>query len=228
MLEKRIKRIANANNARCFEQFDGQSTPMEDTEMKVSSDWKSAVATAASFLLLAVLAAGCGGDDDGAGLKDGGDGAASMDGAASVDAAKPVKDSGMDSGGNTCSGPMQTTCDESCRSIASNMNLIHFLFKMCLEPCCTKSDNKCGYSFVTGNYNCTELDQEGTLNPSCPSEKLATYDLKGCCRPDGFCGLELTSIGLGCVERSYIGPSSAGLLPSFSQISCATETNDGG
>jgi cysteine-rich repeat protein len=72
------------------------------------------------------------------------------------------------------------------------------------QTCCTQ-DQRCGiaYSLVFG-ASCLARDQPGTADESCPDAQSVfppfIPNLKGCCRPDGKCGLAAADGG-GCVER---------------------------
>jgi hypothetical protein len=104
----------------------------------------------------------------------------------------------------------------------------------CLKACCTP-DNKCGAqltgmgfgaALLTGG-SCVEANQNGNINTSCPNSLGADEDAgttaatgpmaqltnmfnyKGCCRPDGKCGLQLDKISLGCVANENIKDISA-------------------
>jgi hypothetical protein len=89
-------------------------------------------------------------------------------------------------------------------------------------PCCT-DDGACGVNsdMLTGGM-CVEQDQEGKPDATCSdfmfdigsvlagsgmadllgAVKVNPVNLKGCCRPDNKCGLELGGLGVGCVERT--------------------------
>jgi hypothetical protein len=75
---------------------------------------------------------------------------------------------------------------------------------------CCVGDNEdvCGVTQnqLFGTGFCAEQDQEGRPDEGCPSESadllgLLTIDLKGCCRFNNTCGVDLGIIGVGCVER---------------------------
>lgn len=68
------------------------------------------------------------------------------------------------------------------------------------ESCCV--GDKCGItsSFLGGQ--CIELNQPGQLDPTCPEQSIQGFTLPGCCKPNGFCGVMDSFIGLGCVDPS--------------------------
>jgi hypothetical protein len=85
---------------------------------------------------------------------------------------------------------------------------------------CTTSSGERGmivdiFPFPAGSPPCVALDQPGELDPDCPSDSLyvcdpidcyEAADLRGCCRPDGMCGLLEEGYfsfdrKLGCVSR---------------------------
>ncbi len=77
-------------------------------------------------------------------------------------------------------------------------------------PCCDEdSDNICGAALDDG---CEGLDQPGKETVDCPESvsSIGTM-LKGCCRPEGRCGV-LSQVGFGCVERSDLNETAGGPL----------------
>jgi hypothetical protein len=63
--------------------------------------------------------------------------------------------------------------------------------------------------FVITLATCASLAlcaQEGTLDTRCADQAFIAFGMvaKGCCKSTGKCGLMLTRIGLGCVERTAI------------------------
>lgn len=84
------------------------------------------------------------------------------------------------------------------------------------EHCCTET-SACGVSNA-GVFHadvCLERDAPGEWNAACPDEQVGmgglAFSLRGCCRPDQQCGLELQlggyDMGTGCAERSTLGAS---------------------
>jgi hypothetical protein len=143
------------------------------------------LATCASLALCAALslgATGCGAEDTGAGSgipTGGGSGggtanAGSAGGIAGAAGTTPP----LTCGANTCTSSFFTTA------------------------CCRK-DNTCGLGTAD---ECLELNQEGTLDTRCADQAFIAFGMvaKGCCKSTGKCGLMLTRIGLGCVERTAI------------------------
>jgi hypothetical protein len=84
------------------------------------------------------------------------------------------------------------------------------------EHCCTEGD-ACGVSNATLFHAdaCFERDAPGEPNAACPDAQVGMgglgFSLRGCCRPDQRCGLELElqgyDMGAGCVERATLGAS---------------------
>jgi hypothetical protein len=46
----------------------------------------------------------------------------------------------------------------------------------------------------------------GTPDTSCPSTTAMGYSLAGCCTAQGVCGVDLSTVGLGCNSLSALGP----------------------
>lgn len=74
------------------------------------------------------------------------------------------------------------------------------------KACCTTSGG-CGSksAFLFGAACVARGGPVGAPAPECPDESINFVDLRGCCRPDGACGLSIDDVpnfDLGCVERS--------------------------
>jgi DNA-binding beta-propeller fold protein YncE len=63
--------------------------------------------------------------------------------------------------------------------------------------CCTDK-GQCGAQF---GGECQPRDQIGVADHACPTERVASVRADGCCRTDNRCGVDLSSIGMGCVAR---------------------------
>ena len=76
-------------------------------------------------------------------------------------------------------------------------------FPIQVTQCCSQA-GKCGFSFGGATPNCTELNQPGTPDPSCPTTSLGgAQQLPGCCRPSGLCGALVTQpFAFGCIDTS--------------------------
>jgi hypothetical protein len=72
------------------------------------------------------------------------------------------------------------------------------------QPCCTFGD-ECGVQIGFLGGECQPFDQPGVLDPDCPDLNLMGFNLDGCCRSDGICGVMDTFLGLGCVDPSSFG-----------------------
>ena len=71
--------------------------------------------------------------------------------------------------------------------------------------CCTAGDD-CGFSISLLGPDCIEGNQPGTPDPGCPSQSLMGFELPGCCKPEGICGVQDSFLGLGCVDATvFIG-----------------------
>jgi hypothetical protein len=120
-----------------------------------------------------------GGGGNHQGGEDGGDGASNGGGSGGQGAGS----GGAPAGTGGSSGP--TECSGApCTNTAG------------LEACCTES-GECGAFYPSlGVTGCIELDQDGRVDPSCPTLfGMAT----GCCRPTGFCGAFYTR-AFGCLD----------------------------
>jgi hypothetical protein len=71
-----------------------------------------------------------------------------------------------------------------------------------VAACCAR-DNLCGLGPAT---ECLEANQEGELDDRCADQALIAFGTiaKGCCKPNGMCGLMLKQPSLGCVERTAL------------------------
>lgn len=168
------------------------------------------------MLALAVVA--CGDDSDGGGEKDAG-----------KDAAPPdmKKDSGapMDTGNFMCGATMCTTPEFMIpEGIPIPMEIagalgggtVCELIMACNEGCCT-DDGACGArnTSLTGP-DCLEQNVPGSPSADCPDVGVVldspvaaaltmgpvSVPIPGCCGDDLKCGLDLSYLGMGCVERS--------------------------
>jgi DNA-binding beta-propeller fold protein YncE len=63
--------------------------------------------------------------------------------------------------------------------------------------CCT-SNGECGAAL---GGQCQARDQHGTADRACASERVANIRADGCCRTDNRCGVDLSTLGMGCVAR---------------------------
>ena len=110
------------------------------------------------------------------------------------------------------------------------------------EGCCVgEMGDVCGVTermMLLPDGKCLEQAQVGKDDPDCPDEVTVIdgvdVPFKGCCKPDNTCGVDLTPIGVGClertlaaeVERNITGPSDAG---TYEALSCNyTGLMDGG
>ena len=73
-----------------------------------------------------------------------------------------------------------------------------------LAPCCPMGEmNACG-GIVTQAGGACITTTLGTPDMSCPSV-MAQIPLAGCCRPNGFCGLNFSLVMLGCADPTPLG-----------------------
>jgi DNA-binding beta-propeller fold protein YncE len=63
--------------------------------------------------------------------------------------------------------------------------------------CCT-SKGECGAAL---GGQCEARDQHGSADRACASERVAGIRADGCCRTDNRCGVDLSTLGMGCVAR---------------------------
>jgi hypothetical protein len=86
------------------------------------------------------------------------------------------------------------------------------------EGCCDEdNDGACG-AVVDEMGSCEAVDQEGSDDPSCPSEmSTAGTMIAGCCTPAGACGVR-SGVLRGCIERTDYPP---GFLMSMMQLEAA-------
>lgn len=66
------------------------------------------------------------------------------------------------------------------------------------DSCCV--GDKCGITSSMIGGQCVELNQPGTPDPTCPEQSIQGFNLPGCCKDTGFCGVMDTFLGLGCVD----------------------------
>jgi hypothetical protein len=169
-------------------------------------------------LLLALCAAGCGDDSDGAASAD--QQGASTAGDSDTSGAEDSTGAGMNGEAGSAAPAMAAVmcggvmCTESV-DLGGTM----------LGPCCdTDSGDICGAGAenpMTGELECEGLDQPGELSPDCP-DAMSVFGttLAGCCKPDGMCGV-MSNVGYGCVERSDQNPTSVMNGP-LESIACGT------
>ncbi len=91
-----------------------------------------------------------------------------------------------------------------------------------LPACCLgPAADECGVSMdpaIGPATGCALLGEPGGVCANCPSY-FATgspwqpgEELPGCCRPDGTCGYQDTTVGLGCFEPRFVGDTAAPTL----------------
>ena len=71
------------------------------------------------------------------------------------------------------------------------------------SACCVGT--QCGASSTRSADKCLEKNQPGSFDPTCPSQTIDVMTLKGCCKPNGSCGVFDTVMGFGCVDPGQIG-----------------------
>jgi hypothetical protein len=122
--------------------------------------------------------------------------------------------------GGTAGASAEQCSGQACPSLDAVNLLLQQYALPTLSHCCT-GDARCGGSY--GKGDCTELDQPGTPDPACPGETISGYPQQGCCRPDGRCGLDLSLVKFGCVERE------AAILGQLEPMACGASAGpDGG
>jgi len=72
--------------------------------------------------------------------------------------------------------------------------------------CCTEKGDKCGVSqsLLLGD-GCIEQNQEGHADGVCPGQAAPIPlipKFEGCCKPNNKCGIDLSVINVGCLERT--------------------------
>ncbi len=88
-----------------------------------------------------------------------------------------------------------------------------------LAPCCT-DEGLCG----GGNPDdCNEWDAPGVLDTDCPSHFWLLWELRGCCKPEGTCGV-MSTLGLGCIDRTKVAAYAGGPL---NAIDCGDDMDGG-
>jgi len=100
-------------------------------------------------------------------------------------------DAGVDSGGVACS--LGGQCPPAPRSTTS---------------CCTE-EGRCGLVLPNLGPQCVELNQPGTVDSECPPLEGPSFNLPGCCRPEGHCGVLESVLPLGCIAREAITPDAS-------------------
>lgn len=183
---------------------------------------------ALSALSLLGPAAGCGGDDSGAG--DTGNG--KPDAATRSDASTDRSTLDVSTAPITCSGSTDPCPGLSIAGMPA------------LPACCTSTGMKCGndISAITSltsmlpagtlgdaaapmldpSMTCVEKNQPGVADPTCPSAALGPINVVGCCTPGGVCGALLNdftvatfaiSLGFGCVDPTKFGMAAGDAAP---------------
>lgn len=171
--------------------------------------------TCASATLCAALylgTAGCGDDDDDddtttdAGAGKGGGGGSSNAGAGGSTKAGAGGTTKAGAGGGSAgaagAAPAPITCGtKTCQPSITG-----------IPACCATADT-CGLGDAA---ECTALGQLGTADTNCPDYSMTVagtaYPVKGCCRPDGKCGVNFATTGLGCVARTAVPSWASGPL----------------
>jgi len=179
-----------------------------------------AVLTAALFLG-SMAGVGCGGDDDttsgstggsggtagtgGSGGGKGGSGGATG-GAAGIggtggSGGTAGTDGGAGKGGSAGSAGGDASTSIMCGT--QTCGPVSALGQM-FPPCCPMGEmNTCGATVAQAMGACITRTT-GTPDTSCPSV-MATIPLAGCCRPNGFCGLNFSLAMLGCADPTPLG-----------------------
>jgi hypothetical protein len=159
---------------------------------------------------------GTDGGTDGGGTGEAGSGSTGVAGSGNTGEAGSGNTGGSSSGGGT---------DGQCEvSQCESADVGGFIS---LPGCCPDNGGGCGldvsaaeqYAGVTG---CIELDQEGHIDPQCPTETrpaqppIPETEFPGCCRPDNSCGymVDMSQFGVpsfGCADASVLGGPSVGV-----------------
>ena len=75
-----------------------------------------------------------------------------------------------------------------------------------LRSCCRGVlRDECGLTFGEGTF-CLPRMVPGQDNAACEGLRMGDRMLRGCCRPDGRCGVVAEGIGLGCIAREEVAP----------------------
>lgn len=141
------------------------------------------------------------GGEGGSGATGGGGGGTDA-GAGGTGAGTGGADAGGGSGGT--SAALSNAC-EPCTMLPM------FAQDLGLSRCCRGAGNEeCGVSLDDGAL-CIAPMLEGRNDAMCP-DAVGPMDtmLPGCCRPDGYCGLSLAAIDLGCIRRDQFPDSNLG------------------
>jgi hypothetical protein len=182
----------------------------------------------AAIGLIAVTIIACGGDDDSGPADSGPTGVVGGSGGSTSVTGKGGTTGGGTAGaaGSSSTCEKETTCGSGpCSTATLTSGLGMFSAFVCAKACCT-ADNKCGTSlsgtgmaatFFSGGA-CNEQNQAGKEDTNCPNlggtQDAGTtttnpiagiFNYKGCCRPDGKCGLMITTLGLGCIANEDVG-----------------------
>lgn len=105
-----------------------------------------------------------------------------------------------------------------------------------LPPCCDADNGDiCGARTDAADATkCTGVGQPGVEDMACPTLKNAlNMDAKGCCRPDGTCGMLSLSL-MGCIERSVYPTAFLSMMPDvvamfpLQTVQCTPATDDAG
>ncbi len=206
----------------------------------ISRVTKVGLAQALGMVLL-LVAAGCGGDDDddgsggsgGDGL-DAGVGTAGSGGAGGADGGGSGGSGGaggMDGGTEDGGGSGGLGGEGGGGSSGADAGPLMCGGEVCEAPegsqlaaCCTTED-ECGGNLGWATGPCQPWDMPGELDETCPSHTFigGAIDLLGCCKPNGNCGV-MSSAGLGCIERTELARYAGGPLD---EIACG-ELSDAG
>lgn len=135
---------------------------------------------------------------------------------------------GMPDAGGDASLPELACGSATCKTLVGNIQG----FPVVLSPCC--SDNtRCGVDLAplaaagaVVPSGCTELDQPGNADDTCPAEGSdAGPALPGCCLPSGRCGVTANFgvLRLGCVD-----PVDYGVQRDGGAMACVPSGPDGG
>jgi hypothetical protein len=124
------------------------------------------------------------------------DGGAGSAGAGRGGSGGAGRDGGSE-GGTGGSEPPPDAC-EPCPDLSSSAMQLE------LRSCCRGvGGNECGLTFGAGTL-CLAGSVPGQADSACSGVTAGGMRLDGCCRPDGRCGLDASSTGLGCVAREVI------------------------
>jgi hypothetical protein len=126
------------------------------------------------------------------------------------DSQEPVT---LQCGGNECMAPQLGGQLGGLLSAAGGAGGGGQLDAVAPEVCCAgEAEDKCGAkSALLAGDTCFEQGQVGrAAAPTCPNLPiplpidLIKFELKGCCKPSNECGLDLSELGVGCMERTEV------------------------